>query len=122
MKITHLSTWIIAALALSGAAAAGDEKDYVDDWVPKEKFDDPVRAFNEAKDELLRNYYRDDVSEADVYRAATQGMLTRLEPSLKAYNQLLSPSQFSDLQVDLKGIYVGVGIQSHLTRPTGCST
>ncbi|HEX4622228.1 MAG TPA: S41 family peptidase [Myxococcaceae bacterium] len=119
MRATHLCTLIIAALAVGGAASAGDEKDYVDDWVPKEKFDDPVRSFNEVRDELLRNYYKDDITEADVYRAATQGMLTRLDPSLKAYNQLLSPSQANDLQVDLKGIYSGVGFQSHYDAANG---
>jgi carboxyl-terminal processing protease len=120
MKITHLSTWILAvALGVGGPASAGDEKDYDENWVPREKFDEPVRAFNEVKDELLRNYYRDDITEADVYRAAVQGMLTRLDPPLKAYNQLLSPGQFSDLQVDLKGIYTGVGIQSHFDAPNG---
>jgi carboxyl-terminal processing protease len=118
MNALATSLVTLTALLAGPPAPAGDEWEE-STQVPKEKFEDPVRSFNEVRDELLHNYYRDDISEGDVYRAAAQGMLTRLDPQLKAYNQLLSPSEYADLQIGMKGQYGGIGVQSKLDAPNG---
>ena len=78
------------------------------DWgesyaVPGEKFDDGARTFQSVKDTLLHEYYKGDVTEADLYRAAVRGMLAGVDPALSKYNHLLGPSEYGELNIEMSG-------------------
>ncbi|MBX3226115.1 MAG: S41 family peptidase [Labilithrix sp.] len=87
--------------------------------IPRESFNDGARAFNEVKNALLKSYYAEGMSEDDVYRAATAGMLAQLEPRMRKYNKLLSPTEIAEVKNDLKGEVVGVGIQISFDEKSG---
>lgn len=87
--------------------------------VPREPYKDGARAFNEVKDALLKSYYAEGMTEDDVYRAATAGMLNQLEPRMKKYNKLLSPAEIAEMKNDLKGEVVGIGVQISFDEKSG---
>jgi carboxyl-terminal processing protease len=90
-----------------------------DDEVPVEKFANGAKAFAEVRDALLKSYYAEGLSEDDVYRAATAGMLEKLEPRMQKYNRLLSPREIAEIKNDLKGEVVGVGVQISFDEKSG---
>jgi carboxyl-terminal processing protease len=111
----------VAAAAAATAPAAPssawvDERDFS---VPTEKFGDAQRNFEAAKKALLEGYYSDALTEDDLYRAAVAGMLERVDPQMRKWNKLLSPSDLAELRNDLAGEIVGVGVQIELDPATG---
>ncbi len=86
---------------------------------PTEKFTDAERAFNSAKDALLKGYYNDGLREDDLYRGALQGMLEHAEPTMRKWNKLLSPTELAEMRTDLKGEVVGVGVQIQFDSASG---
>jgi carboxyl-terminal processing protease len=94
-------------------AANGEEE------VPREPYKHGAAAFNEVRDALLKSYYAEGLTEDDVYRAATAGMLEKLEPRMKKYNKLLSPQEIAEMKNDLKGEVVGAGLQIKFDAPSG---
>jgi carboxyl-terminal processing protease len=96
-------------------AAAMDE----DEEVPQEKFTSGANAFAEVRDMLLKKYYAEGLSEDDVYRAATAGMLEKLEPRMEKYNRLVSPREIAEIKNDLKGEVVGIGVKISFDEPSG---
>ncbi|HEY8074049.1 MAG TPA: S41 family peptidase [Labilithrix sp.] len=90
-----------------------------DDDTPAEAFGDGARAFAKVKESLLQNYYAEGLTEDDVYRAATAGMLERLDPKMKKWNKLLAPREIAELRNDLKGEVVGIGVSIKLDPHTG---
>jgi carboxyl-terminal processing protease len=91
----------------------------VDDDVPTEKFGGGAKAFGEVRDTLLKSYYSEGLTEDDVYRAATAGMLEKLEPRMKKYNKLMSPREIAEIRNDLKGEVVGVGVKIEFDEKSG---
>jgi carboxyl-terminal processing protease len=89
--------------------------------VPAEKFSEGERAFKTIKDTLLASYYSSGVTEDDLYRAAAEGMLSRLDPKMHKWNKLLSPSDLAAIEADLKGEVVGVGVKIHFDSASGYS-
>jgi carboxyl-terminal processing protease len=118
MKNLLLLTWLLSLSALASGPGTTDE---FEDWTsrPKEKFEAGQKTFEAVKKELLEHYLKDDLTEDDLYRAALAGMLARVDPRLRAYNTLLSPAQFAELNADLKGETIGVGLQLELDPATG---
>lgn len=111
-----------ASLAPPSAAPAGPAAPPIaaaDDELPTEKFTNGAKSFETVREALLKNYYAEGLTEDDVYRAATAGMLEKLEPRMKAYNQLLSPREFAEVKNDLKGEVVGVGVQIKFDETSG---
>jgi carboxyl-terminal processing protease len=96
------------------------EEDY-ESWAnqPKDKFGNGAQVFQQAKAQLLKGYYREDITEDDLYRAAVQGMLHYVDPKMHAHNRLISPSEFSEMQTDLKGELVGIGVQIKFDEASG---
>jgi carboxyl-terminal processing protease len=90
-----------------------------DDEVPVEKFKDGAKAFAQVRDALLKSYYAEGIDEDALYRAATAGMLERLEPRMKKYNKLLPPREIAEIKNDLKGELVGVGVQIDFDEKSG---
>jgi len=99
------------------AAKPGCEDE--DPSVPPEKFTESARNFEEAKKALLEGYYDTGVTEDDLYRAAVAGMLQRVDPKMRQWNKLLSPSEIVELRNDLQGEIVGVGIGIEIDPATG---
>ena len=114
---------LLFACLLSLSAFAGEPKspDEFDEWAsqPKEKFEGGEKTFDAARKELLEKYLKDDLTEDDLYRAALAGMLARIDPSMRAYNKLLTPTEFAELNADLKGETIGVGLQLKFDPATG---
>jgi carboxyl-terminal processing protease len=104
-----------AAPARSPAAADAAE----DDAVPVEKFTHGAKAFGEVRDALLKSYHAEGLSEDDLYRAATAGMLEKLEPRMKKYNRLLAPREIAEIRNDLKGEVVGIGVKFEFDEKSG---
>jgi carboxyl-terminal processing protease len=119
LAVALLALAIVMAPVARAGDACKDSKDSEEDYGPLPKFDDAAETFRMVKQELLDGYYRDDVTEADLYRAAVQGMLANVDPALKPYNRLLSPVEYGELQIDLKGQVVGIGVMLKLESDTG---
>jgi carboxyl-terminal processing protease len=81
-----------------------------DETLAAEKFGDGARAFATVRETLLKNYFADGITEDDLYRAATAGMLEKLDPKMKKWNRLLTAKEMAELKNDLKGEVVGIGI------------
>ncbi len=112
-----------AALAPSSSAPAAPPSSHAamegDDDVPAEKFAGGAKAFNEVRQALLESYYAEGLTEDDLYRAATAGMLEKLEPRMKKYNRLLAPREVAELKNDLKGEVVGIGVHIQFDEKSG---
>ena len=116
------STKTESAVASAAAPAAVPAKsaEPVDvDEVPAERFTNGARAFGDVREALLKSYYADGLTEDDLYRAATAGMLEKLEPRMKKYNQLLGPREIAELRNDLHGEVVGIGVQISFDEASG---
>jgi carboxyl-terminal processing protease len=86
---------------------------------PPAPFPSPARNFEAARKALLAGYYRDSLTEEDLYRAAVAGMLERADPAMHAWNELLGPSELAELRLDLKAELVGIGVRIELDSATG---
>jgi carboxyl-terminal processing protease len=107
----------VATVVLAPSESPQDE----DLVIPTEKFSDGERVFRTIKDTLLASYYTSGVTEDDLYRAAAEGMLHRLDPKMQKWNKLLSPTELADMEADLKGEVVGVGVRIHFDSASGYS-
>jgi carboxyl-terminal processing protease len=103
--------------AVGGAAAATAAT--TSPAVPTEPFASGAQNFEAAKKALLEGYYRDSLTEEGLYRAAVQGMMQYADPSMQAWNQMLSPTELSELRTDLQGELVGIGVKIELDHATG---
>jgi carboxyl-terminal processing protease len=104
-----------APVATPSAPASMDEP-FV---VQTEKFGDPQKAFGAAKDALLTKYYAAGLTEEDVYRAAVRGMVEDVDARMHKWNKLLSPSELAEIETDLSGEIVGIGVSIRFDDPTG---
>ncbi len=104
-----------AAQAPASAPGAAEPEDPI----PVEKFTDGEKAFRTVKDTLLASYYSAGLTEDDLYRAAAEGMMARIDPKQQKWNKLLSPSELAEMQADIKGEVIGVGVKIHFDPATG---
>ena len=79
------------------------------------------QAFRAVKDTLRSKYYRAGLSEDELYRAATAGMLQLLEPQLAAWNKLMAPEELRELQADMQGSIIGIGVEIRFEADSGIS-
>jgi len=105
-----------APAATASATTMSDEEDYA---VPSAPFTDAQRNFDEVKKTLLSGYYDPSITEEALYRAAVAGMLERVDPAMRKWNKLLSPDDLAELQRDLQGEIVGVGVKISFDPATG---
>ncbi|HSO33118.1 MAG TPA: S41 family peptidase [Labilithrix sp.] len=105
--------------APASAAAPAPPAEDEDEAVPADKFGEGARAFATVKDTLLKNYYAEGITEDDLYRAATAGMLEKLDPKMKKWNRLLTATEMAELRNDLKGEVVGIGVQISFDSASG---
>ncbi len=110
---------LLLVLAWVPSLAVAHDEGQPTEAPPREKFDDPSRTFQLVKETLQREYYKGDIAEADLYRAAVQGMLAGVDPSLSRYNRLLSPAEFGEMNIEMTGHLVGIGVQIGFDPKTG---
>ena len=129
MKIMKIMPIVVTLLTMSllAFAAKKDTKPFIDDYAawknqPDEKFSDPEANFKKVKDMLLKQYFDSKLSEEDLYRAATQGMLAALNTDDHAWNKLLSPAELREMEGDLKGEITGIGIGMKFDSDTGITS
>jgi carboxyl-terminal processing protease len=116
---TALAVAPFAPSVASQPASSHEGEDDPNAPPPREPFTNAAAAFASAKESILKNYYSEAVTEDDLYRAALQGMLERVEPRLRKYNRLLSPADLAEIRSDLKGELVGIGVAIHFEPDTG---
>jgi carboxyl-terminal processing protease len=114
-----MKSLLLIALLASPALAGHDSNDEYDEWKnkPKEAFSDPKKAFDEAREVLLKEYLDDKLTEADLYRAAVAGMLRGAAG--RKWDKLLSPGEYGELMGDLGGEMVGIGIEIRFDDESG---
>ncbi len=86
-----------------------------------EPFHDGKEAFQMVRQALLKKYYRGNLTEDDLYRAAVQGMLENVDPGMRSWNKLLPPEEIAELHRDLSGELVGVGVEIRFEQESGIS-
>jgi carboxyl-terminal processing protease len=80
-------------------------------------------AFDEAKKLILENYYSITVDEEALYWAAIEGMLRHVSPPESPdLGKLYEPEVYSDVEQDLKGVKVSIGIKSSFDSNDGSLT
>jgi carboxyl-terminal processing protease len=87
--------------------------------VPPEPFGNGAQNFEAARKALLGGYYRDSLTEDDLYRAAVRGMVEYADPSMRQWNKMLPPSELGQLRLDLQGELVGIGVKIDFDPATG---
>jgi carboxyl-terminal processing protease len=87
--------------------------------VPPEPFANAAQNFDAARKALLGGYYRDSLTEDDLYRAAVRGMVEYADPSMRQWNKMLAPSELAQLRLDLQGELVGIGVKIDFDPTTG---
>jgi len=87
--------------------------------VPAEPFGNGAQNFDAARKALLGGYYRDSLTEDDLYRAAVRGMVEYADPSMRQWNKMLPPSELAQLRLDLQGELVGIGVKIDFDPATG---
>jgi carboxyl-terminal processing protease len=113
----HETTPPSRATAQATPAAPADAPE--DDPTPRAPFGDGARSFATVREALLKSYYAEGLTEDDLYRAATAGMLERVEPKMKKWNKLLGPDEIAELKNDLKGEVVGIGVHIYFDSASG---
>ena len=108
--------WAPASPAPAGSSSPAMEEPFT---VQTEKFADGQKAFAAAKDALLTRYYATGLTEEDVYRAAVRGMVEDIDARMHRWNKLLSPSELAEVETELKGEIVGIGVSIRFDDPTG---
>ena len=107
---------VAPASAAPAPAPAMTEEPFV---VQTEKFGDGQKAFTSAKDALLTKYYAAGLTEEDVYRAAVRGMVEDIDGRMHRWNKLLSPTELGQIQAELSGEIVGIGVSIRFDDATG---
>ncbi len=85
----------------------------------KENFSEAESNFKVVMQKLLEKYVNKNLTEDQLYEAATQGMLQSLNAEGQAWNQLLSPQDLRDLDADLSGKVTGIGATLKFDERTG---
>jgi len=110
----------ILALCFAAPSHASDVGEY-EDWAgqPHEPFTHGEESLRMIREKLLHDYYRSDITEEDLDRAAAQGMLSFIDAKTKGWNKLVSPAEYGEIQTDLKGELVGIGVLIDYDTVTG---
>ena len=105
-----------ATLPAASAAPMVTEEPFT---VQTERFGDGQKAFATAKDALLTKYYATGLTEEDVYRAAVRGMVEDIDARMHRWNKLLSPAELAEIETELNGEIVGIGVNIRFDDSTG---
>lgn len=84
---------------------------------PSEAYGEPEKSFRKAFDVLKEQYVDEGLSEADLWRAATQGLLEHAGE--RPYDQLLAPAALAEISGSLGGEIIGIGVEIRFDDVTG---
>jgi carboxyl-terminal processing protease len=115
---------IFLILSLTLIAAPGFAKntpDHSHDWKekPAEAFLDAEATFKLTQQKILEKYVDKTITKDELYRAATAGMLASLNRGTETWNELLSPQDMKEMQIDLSGKVTGIGVEMNFDERTG---
>lgn len=110
---------VVANTAPASASASVSPTTAWETAVPSEPFSRGAQNFEAARKALLGGYYRDSLTEDDLYRAAVRGMVQYADPSMQQWNKLLPPSELAQIRNDLQGEIVGIGVRIDFDPVTG---
>jgi len=77
--------------------------------------------FEKVKQELLKHYYRENLTEDEIYQAAVRGLMKELDPDLSEWNRVLSSQEFAEMQNDMAGEIIGAGVEIKFEPESGQS-
>jgi len=78
-------------------------------------------AFQRVKQDLLQNYYRENLTEDEIYQAAIRGLMKELDPEMAEWNRLMTPQESNEMRNDLSGEIVGAGVEIRFDEGSGQS-
>lgn len=106
---------------LSTSFCMAKVSDDLKDWRAKtgEPFLDSEATFKATLKKLLDKYIDKSLTKDDLYRSATAGMLASLNTGSESWNELLSPADVNEMQIDLSGKVTGIGIEMKFDESTG---
>jgi carboxyl-terminal processing protease len=111
LKMIAVSVFLLTTTTF---AKSGDWKSNRD-----EVFSDSEANFKKVMKTVLDQYVDRNLTQDDLYRAATAGMLASLNPGDEAWNKLMSPHEFKEMQSDLTGQVTGIGAEMKFDDKTG---
>lgn len=109
-----------ARIQVAGALAkAGGEPGVFGEWKgrPEEPFTEGEKSFRKTMELLKEKYVDAGLTEADLWHAATQGLLANAGG--RKYDELLAPAAMKEIEGHLGGEIVGIGIEIKFDEETG---
>lgn len=114
---------ILLSIFYVSISSAASFEGKVEDWKKEkgEKFSDPEANFKTVLKKLLESYVDKNVTEEELYRAATAGMLASLNSGKEgeSWNTLLSPRMLDNFIIEKTGKLTGIGIVLSFDDKTG---
>jgi carboxyl-terminal processing protease len=118
MKKTIL--FLTLTVGMSSISLAAQFEGSIPEWKSnKESFKKPEESFNRAVQILRQKYVDKNLSDEDLYRAATEGMLAALNEGKENWNTLLTPRNAQDTNIEIAGELVGIGATLDFDPPSG---
>lgn len=107
-------------LTFSGMTFAKEAGRFAD-WKsrPHKEFTDAENNFKLVMQKILDKYIDQKISKEDLYQAATAGMLDSLNSGEQTWNKLISPSEMNELEIELSGKVIGIGVAIKFDETTG---
>jgi carboxyl-terminal processing protease len=120
MLTQRTKRWTLIGMSLAitgGALAAGDFATWQSR--PDEPFTDGEAAFQQVLTALKRQYVDDALTDDELYRAASRGLLQYADAKRTDWNRLYTPTEYAELEADLRGEVVGVGLDFRFEDSSG---
>ena len=117
-----LNLMVLVICFLSGSNIFAKTADRYGEWKThgeEEFFSDSEANFKAVMKAILEGYVDKNLTQDDLYRAATAGMLASLNNGDEAWNKLISPSEFKEMQTELSGKVTGIGAEMKFDDKTG---
>ena len=86
---------------------------------PEAPFSDGEATFHQILATLRAKYIEEGISDDAFYRAASQGLLEHVDGKRSAWNKLFTPTEYKELNDDMQGEVVGVGLELRFEDTSG---
>lgn len=85
----------------------------------KTEFSDPEANFQTVMKRVMDRHLDKTITKADLYKAATAGLLHSLNQEGEDWNELLTPEDMKEMEIELSGKVVGIGAEMKFDETTG---
>ncbi len=99
--------FLLTSLSVTAATFEGDIADWKEQ--PKEKFKDPEKNFKLVLSKIKKEFIDRELTDEELYRAATAGVLAALNSGNDKWNLLLSPRMLEDFNILMTRKLTGIG-------------